>query len=42
MGYHLVAYEEAIEIPVKNDGYIESFGKDGRNPRSERRPSKEL
>ena len=35
---HLVANEEAIEIPVENDGRVERFGKDGRYPKRERRP----
>ena len=34
----LVANEEAIEIPVKNDGHIERFGNDGRYLKRERRP----
>jgi hypothetical protein len=25
---HLVAIEEAIEIPAENDGHVEKFGKD--------------
>ena len=38
---HLVANEEAIEIPENNDGRIERFGKDGRYPKREQRLPKE-
>ena len=29
MGDHLVANEEAIEMPAENDGHVERFDKDG-------------
>ena len=34
----LVANEEAIKIPAKNDGRDERFGKDGQYPKRERCP----
>ena len=38
IGNHLVANEEAIKIPAKNDGHVEKFGKDRRYPKRERHP----
>ena len=38
---HLIANEEANEIPVENDDRVERFGNDGRYSKGERHPSKE-
>lgn len=32
---HLVAIEEAMEIPAKNSSHVERFNKDGRYPKHE-------
>jgi hypothetical protein len=38
VGDHLIANEEAIEIPMENDGHLKRFGKDGRYLKKERHP----
>ena len=38
VGDHLVANEEAIEIPTENDDRVERFGKSGRYSKREWRP----
>lgn len=37
---HLVANQEAIQIPAENDSLVEKFGRNGRHPKREQLPLK--